>query len=102
MGKLANIKDKRPPATLAEANAGSHPLFRMMGEALEELGGVDFIATWAEENPGDFMRLMVSTIPNQTQGGPRTQGAATNFNINLHPGLAPGPLDGMGPVVDEQ
>ncbi|MEZ4601344.1 MAG: hypothetical protein R2940_16270 [Syntrophotaleaceae bacterium] len=32
-------------------------------EAFERLGGVEVLAKWAEENPGEFFRLWVKILP---------------------------------------
>jgi hypothetical protein len=32
-------------------------------EAFEQLGGVEVLANWAEENPGDFFKLWVKILP---------------------------------------
>lgn len=95
MGKAVRAPRKKPPATMEQANANSHPFHRMLGKTLLDLGGEDFIADWAEEHPSEFMRLMMATVPPQQPAGSKGSNA---ININLHPGLAPGPLD----VVSDQ
>ena len=68
-----------------------HPFHTMLSEVLMDLGGKDFIADWAEDNPGEFINIMVKLAPmHQT-----SQGGSTGpvINLNLPAGLEPGPLD---------
>ena len=78
------------PAVREAFDAGS-PMQRLFGAVLDELGGVEFVVTWAEENPDSFMRLLLAAnpVPVSGPGSP----ANTQINLNMHPGLAPGPLD---------
>ena len=67
---------------------------QLLGEVFEELGGIDFVTDWAEENPGDFMRIMMAANPPPI-AGPGVSGGAVH--LHMHPALAqPGPLDGTG------
>lgn len=72
------------------------PMQRLFGETFEELGGIDFFTEWAEDNPTTFIQLMIAQMP---QAHPSGGQSASNV-INIHPGLAPGPLDEK--VVSEQ
>jgi len=68
------------------------PMQKLLGRTLEELGGLDFVVEWAENNPDGFMRLMLAVNPSpQTHGGGGVQGPV--INLNLPQGLGPGPLD---------
>jgi len=69
------------------------PMQQLFGQTFEELGGQDFFTDWAEENPGTFIQMMMSLMPQQ-----HTPSGNTANVINIHPGLAPGPLD----VVSDQ
>jgi hypothetical protein len=81
---------KNLPATVAEELKEGSPMQRLLGETLEELGGVDFMVNWAEDYPGDFVRVLLAV----SNAGARNAPAAGNTNvINVHPALAPGPLD---------
>ena len=86
--------DKQLPATVVEREiiaaftAGS-PMQRLMGAALEGVGGVSFVQEWAEENPGEFMQMLLATNPPSHPGG----SSGNTINLNMHPALAPGPLD---------
>ena len=76
------------------------PLQQLLGDVLDELGGIDFIVGWAEENPSEFMRILVAAS-GPTPTAPGTPGAPNSsavLNLHLHPALAPGPLD----VVSDQ
>ena len=72
------------------------PLQRLFGDAFEELGGQDFFVQWAEDNPTAFIQMLIAQQP------PAHQPNASNTAnvINIHPGLAPGPLDEK--VVSDQ
>ena len=82
------------PAPLAAAFTSGTPMQQMLGQVLDELGGLDFVVNWAEECPGDFMRLLMAATPSPTAGG------SGGTHIHVHPALAPGPLDIEGEVVE--
>ena len=90
MAELKNL-----PAPLAEAFTSGSPMQQMLGAVLDELGGIDFVVDWAEEYPGEFMRLVMAANPPPVQ---QQRQAQPNISLNIHPGLKPGPLD----VVAEQ
>ena len=56
-------EDKNLPAPLAEAFSNGTPMQQMLGQVLEELGGISFVVDWAEESPGEFMRLVMAATP---------------------------------------
>ncbi len=91
MGKVAKLANNAP-ATIREAFSNQHPLHRMLGEALERLGGIDFVVDWAEENPTDFMRIMLLLAP--PPGAVTGGGGGGGVHLHLHQDLKPGPLDG--------
>ena len=64
------------------------PMQRLLGATLERLGGIDFVQDWAEENPSEFMQLLMSANP-----APGGGSSGNTVNLNMHPALAPGPLD---------
>ncbi len=67
------------------------PMQQILGQALAELGGIEFIKSWAEENPDGFIRLLAAASPPPS---PQPQaGGGPTINQNLPAGLAPGPLD---------
>jgi hypothetical protein len=71
------------------------PMQRLLGATLERLGGIDFVQEWAEENPSEFMRLLMAAHPGG--GG----GSSTNtINLNMHPALSPGVLDRGGSTIE--
>lgn len=88
------------PATRVEQevmqsfDAGS-PLQRMFGETLRRVGGMDFLQEWAEDNPSDFVRILVAVNPSAVQ----QPSGGNQVNVNIHPSLTPGPLD-VTPVND--
>ena len=72
------------------------PLQRLFGETLRRVGGLDFLQEWAEDNPSDFVRILLATNP-----APAAQTNANNqVNVNIHPALTPGPLDITGETLD--
>lgn len=86
-------KHKAPPpaVNITEALKEGSPLQALMGEVLEEVGGVDFVKQWAREYPNEFMRVLVAVTP-VANATPR--GASQNtVNLNIHPSLQSGPLD---------
>lgn len=93
------------PAKLSEAqilapfNEGS-PMQKLLGRVLEEVGGIEFIVDWAEEHPGEFMRMVMAANPPAPTGHPAQQ--STGVHIHLPEGLGPGPLDVTPPPVSEQ
>lgn len=85
--------------SLKDKLAVQHPLHGMMGEVFEELGGQDFLLTWAEENQTEFIRMMIKlappAIPKGQQGG---------IHLHVHSDLQPTVLDaggGAGVTIDE-
>jgi hypothetical protein len=40
-----------------------HPIAGLIGEVFMELGGKDFMRSWAEENPSRFMQMVVKQQP---------------------------------------
>ena len=80
------------PAAFTE---GKTPMQQLLGRTLERLGGMDFVQEWAEDNPSDFMRMLLSAHPTAQ---PNSGGNQT-LNLNLHPARAPGPLD-KGVTID--
>lgn len=65
------------------------PIQRLLGETLNELGGVDFLVEWAEDYPDQFMRILLAANPALLPGG----NSGPTINLNLPPGCGPGPLD---------
>ena len=90
MSKSSNL-----PAPLVEAFENGTPMQQMLGRVLEEVGGMDFMVDFAEENPGEFMRMLMAANPPPVQSHKAGGGG---IHIHVPPTLAPGPLD----VVSEQ
>lgn len=67
------------------------PIQRLLGETLNELGGLDFMVEWAEDYPEQFMRVLMAANPTAVLGGPTSSGPT--INLNLPQGCGPGPLD---------
>jgi hypothetical protein len=72
------------------------PFQRLLGQTLIEVGGLDFMAEWAEDHPEQFMRVVMAAHPAAVTGG---GGGGATLNITLPPGCGPGPLDN---VVSDQ
>lgn len=66
----------------------STPMQGLLAETLDRLGGMDFVQEWAEDNPNEFMRLLAAAFP-----APQQPSGGQTINLNMHPALAPGPLD---------
>jgi hypothetical protein len=73
--------DRQVATRLAEA----HPIYGAFGHVFREMGGVDRLQEWAEEEPGKFYAIFAKMVP-------REQGA-NQINIQINAKLAPGPLD---------
>lgn len=83
---------------LEEFDKGS-PFHRMLGHTLMELGGLDFVANWAEENPTQFMNMLMACSTPPPSAAPQQQ-RDTGIHIHMPPGLGPGPLD-ITPVSEQ-
>lgn len=81
-----------------EAFAAGSPMQQMFGAVLDELGGLDFVTNWAEDNPDSFMRLLMAANPAPIQN-PHGGGGST-INIQLPDALRPGPLDITPTTID--
>ena len=77
---------------LRERMASQHPFHEQLADAYEKIGGVAALQEWAEDNPGEFFRMMMKASPPPMQTAKGGQGGMT-LNLSLHPSLAPGPLD---------
>lgn len=92
---LANIPEVLPPAAapepeelnqdIAESMAKSHPIYGAFGHAFNQIGGVDALADWAQEEPGKFYAIFSKMVPRDP--------AANQINIQINAKLGPGPLD---------
>jgi len=77
---------------LRERMAAQHPFHEQLADAYEAIGGVEALQEWAEDNPGEFFRMMMKASPPPMQTAKGGAGGMT-LNLSLHPALAPGPLD---------
>jgi hypothetical protein len=86
-----------------EAFEQGTPMQRLMGQVLEELGGIDFLVDWAEENPGEYVRILMAANPAPQQIATPAGGAGNGSGIHLHvhPALAPTSLDG-GRIIEHE
>lgn len=87
---------KSKALSIREQLETQHPIHGMLGRVYERLGGEDFVAQWAEENPGPFIRLFVGTTPamqplNTVQG---------DVHLHVHPALAPTQLDQSNDIIE--
>jgi len=82
---------------IIEALREGGPMQKMLGGVFEELGGINFMTDWAEENPTEFVKLLMSQFP-AVQHSHAGGSSSTNLNLVIHPALQPGPLD----VVSDQ
>lgn len=71
------------------------PLHGAMGRIYERLGGEDALLDWAEQNYGEFLKILIKLAPPPQHNDKPGQAVV---NINLPEGLGPSPLD----VVSEQ
>lgn len=63
-----------------------HPIYGAFAYAFEELGGVDALTDWAEQNPTDFYRIFSRMVPKES-------GGATTIAIQVNNQLGPTALD---------
>ena len=73
--------DTQVATRLAEA----HPIYGVFGHVFKEMGGVDRLQEWAEEEPGKFYAIFAKMVPREQ--------SANQINIQINAKLAPGPLD---------
>lgn len=98
MGDL--IKPNDNDQTITERMELQHPLHAHFAQAYENLGGLQYLEDFAEENPGQFLTMFLRLAPlPQQKGGGSTSG---NVQVHIHPALAAGPLDVEGSVVIDQ
>ena len=90
------MSDKLPKTQIIQAFDAGSPMQRLLGHTLDRLGGMDFVQEWAEDNPSDFMRLLMAANPAAVANTP----GSNQVNVNIHPALTPGPLDIQGEVLD--
>jgi hypothetical protein len=72
---------------VAKALAEQHPMASVFGVAFEQVGGVERLIDWAEENYTEFIRTYTKFIPTTNSGG----GGKTIIQINNN--LKPTELD---------
>ena len=86
-----------------EAFEQGTPMQRLMGQVLDELGGVDFLVDWAEENPGEYVRILMAAnpAPQQIAAAPGQPGGS-GIHLHLHPSLAPTQLDDGGHIIEHE
>ena len=90
--------DANQEVALKNRLATQHPLHGMMGEVFEELGGQEFLLTWAEENQTEFIRMMIKLAPPAIP-----KGQTGGVTLHVHTALGPTALDagqGSGVVID--
>ena len=95
MGDLAQI-DVTPMQEVIETYTKVHPLFGMMGEVFEEMGGKAFLKEWAEDHPGQFIGYLFKGAPSVAP----SQGITGDVNIIINNALRPTDLDMV--TLDEQ
>jgi hypothetical protein len=66
-----------------------HPLHGVLGRVWDRKGGEDFVADWADENPGAFIKMVMACTPSM-QPMTTVQGDVV---LHVHPSLAPTALD---------
>lgn len=66
---------------------------QMLGAVLKEVGGIEFVVEWAEDNPDKFMGMVMAANP-----APMSGGGGGSLNLVIHPALQAGPLDGVKDV----
>ncbi len=80
---------------LKERLHAQHPLHGMMADVFEELGGEEFLLTWAEDNQTEFIRMMLKLAPPAI---PKGQTGA--IHLHVHSDLQPTELDITGVTID--
>jgi hypothetical protein len=66
-----------------------HPIHAQFLQAFEELGGIERMKEWADENYTDFMKIFSRMAPR-----PQTEINAGRIEIVVHSSLKPSALDG--------
>ena len=74
-----------------------HPMHGLLGRVLERAGGEDYILEWAEDHPGQFIKLLVANCVPAVQPQSGVQG---DINITINEVLQPTSLDSV--TIDEQ
>lgn len=80
--KNAELREK-----LRKAMVEQHPMHAVFGTAFEEIGGIERLCEWAEENYGDFVRIFSKMAP---AGGGHGSG---KVQIQINNQLGPSALD---------
>lgn len=65
--------------------AESHPIYGAFGHVFKEIGGVDALADWAQDEPGKFYAIFAKMVPQES--------GQNQINIQINAKLAPGALD---------
>jgi hypothetical protein len=63
----------------------AHPIYGAFGHVFREMGGVDRLQEWAEDEPGKFYAIFAKMVPQDSTNN--------QINIQINAKLAPGPLD---------
>ena len=74
---------------LAKHLESQSPIFGLVGRTFDAIGGEPRMAEWADDNPGKFYMILMSTSPS-VQPIASIQG---NVTLHVHPSLAPTSLD---------
>ena len=72
----------------------------MMADVFEELGGEEFLLSWAEENQTEFIRMMLKLAPPAIP-----KGASGGIHLHIHSDLQPTALDvgqGSGITIENE
>jgi hypothetical protein len=92
---MADTPAKKDPSELSlrDMLGAQHPLHGAFANVYERMGGEDQLLTWAEENQGEFYKMLVKLAPPPVQ-----KGASGHLSVVINTALQPSALD-AGPGV---
>ena len=81
-------KNQALRAKVQKALAEQHPVHALFGTAFEEVGGIERLCEWAEDNYSDFIRIFSKMAPTSDKGS-----GSGKIQIQINNQLGPSALD---------
>ena len=78
---------------LQDALSKAPVFYQILGEMLDELGGMDFLVDWAEQNPTAYVQMLMSASTPATHPGGGS-GNSMHVHLEMPAGIKSSPLDG--------
>ena len=82
MARDGSVSGGRKKGSLNKENKA---IREMIIEALDELGGVDYLVTQAKDNPNAFMSLLAKVLPTQITGDPENPLVIKGVTVGYKP-----------------